>query len=94
MVCRDNHFVRYSCSAQIVIRQAAVTLGDLETRSFGEFSILLLSRDRSLAQQMGCWLRKAAGGGVSSKERSAHLSREKCVPVVKLLFNCSSKFKI
>ena len=27
------------------------------------------------------------------QERSMHLSGEKCVPVVKLLVNCSSKFK-
>ena len=62
-VCRDNHFVRCSCAAQSVIRQAAIAQGG--------------------------WR-----GIVSSKKRSAHLSVEKCVPVVKLLFNCSSKFKI
>ena len=44
--------------------------------------ILLRNKGRSLAQQGGGWLRKAVGGagGVSSKERSAHLLSEKCAP--------------
>ena len=77
-------------------------IGDLESWSFGGVPILLRNKRCSLAQQtmLRCatkgWVVAQGGwrGIVSSKERSAHLSREKCVPVVKLLFNCSSKFKI
>ena len=54
--------MRYFCTAQSVIRQAAVTLGDLETRSFGEFSILLLRRDAPLRNKgVGGCARRLAG---------------------------------
>jgi hypothetical protein len=43
-----------------------------------EFLRLLRNKRCCVAQQRGGWLRKAAGGVVSSKERSAHLLLEKC----------------
>ena len=57
MVCRDNRFVRYSSTAQSVIRQAA------DTFVAGRFGVLEIWRGADfVAQQRGGWLRKAVGG--------------------------------
>ena len=83
--------MRYFCTAQSVIRQAADVFvsgrfGDLEVWSFGGVPILLRNKRCSLAQQtmLRCatkgWVVAQGGwrGVVNSKERSAHLLIEKC----------------
>ena len=72
MVCRYNRFVRCSCTAQSVIRQAADVFvsgrfGGSEFWRGADFvaqqkGAPLRNKRCCVAQQRGGWLRKAVGG--------------------------------
>lgn len=81
MVCLDNHFVRYSCSVDSVIRQAAVMLGDLERFDFVAEQRLLpcATKDAVLRNKgVGGCARRQMGYGKLQGKKCAPFKREVC----------------